>query len=62
MAVYDARQGFTEMEIVSLGFAVLVVLAGPIGSPETPGVSLPLPSDHLTAGPEFVGIKENCHD
>jgi hypothetical protein len=49
---------FTGLGIVGLGFAVLVVVAAVIRSPQTPGVSLPPSSDRLPAAPENSDSKE----
>ena len=49
---------FTGLGTIGLAFAVLVVLADVIGSPQTPGASPSPSSDRLPAAPEFVGITE----
>jgi hypothetical protein len=49
----------TGLDIVSSGFAVLVVLAAVIRPPRNPGVSLPPASDRLPAVPEISDSEEN---
>src|SRR5262249_31065813 len=49
---------FTGLGIIGLAVAVLVVLAGVLWCPQTPGRSPSPSSERLPAAPEFVSITE----